>query len=143
RRADVCLADISTDNPNVWLEVGFALASGKSVVLVCSHERVKFPFDVQHRTIIRYMTEAKRDFETLADQVTKRLQAAIKKKNEIASIAELSPIANAEGLSGHEIVALVVVAEWLHGPLWATPIRREMNSAGYTDIAVSLALRSL
>jgi nucleoside 2-deoxyribosyltransferase len=73
RRADVCLADITTDNPNVWLEVGFALASGKSVVLVCSHERVKFPFDVQHRTIIRYKTEAKRDFETLADQVTKRL----------------------------------------------------------------------
>jgi nucleoside 2-deoxyribosyltransferase len=69
RKADVCLADISTDNPNVWFEVGFAIASRKPVVLVCSEQRKKFPFDVQHRKIIPYMTEAKSDFETLANQV--------------------------------------------------------------------------
>lgn len=37
--AEVCLAEITTDNPNVWFELGFAIASGKEVVLVCSSER--------------------------------------------------------------------------------------------------------
>ena len=46
----VCLADITTDNPNVWYELGFAFASGKPVVLLCGDERTgkKYPFDVQH-----------------------------------------------------------------------------------------------
>lgn len=39
RNSDVCLADITTDNPNVWFELGFAIASQKEVVLVCSEER--------------------------------------------------------------------------------------------------------
>lgn len=39
RNATVCLADITTDNPNVWYELGFALAAGKPVVMVCSKER--------------------------------------------------------------------------------------------------------
>src|SRR5437763_1129910 len=50
RRADACLADISTNNPNVWFELGFAIASGKPVILVCEHQPDRrFPFDVQHR----------------------------------------------------------------------------------------------
>src|SRR3954470_8200000 len=48
RESDACLADITLDNPNVWYEVGFSFASGKDVVLVCSEERTKFPFDVRH-----------------------------------------------------------------------------------------------
>ena len=32
RAAAVCLADITADNPNVWFEVGFAIASGKELV---------------------------------------------------------------------------------------------------------------
>lgn len=143
RNADVCLADISTDNPNVWFEVGFAIASGKPAILVCSHERVKFPFDVQHRTIIRYKTESRRDFENLAGQITKKLKVAIDTKNEIADISNLSPIANAEGLSEHEMVALVVIAQDLDGPVSSYIVVREMKSAGYTDIAASLAVRSL
>ena len=35
RDADVCLADISEETPNVWFEVGYALANGKEIVLVC------------------------------------------------------------------------------------------------------------
>ena len=66
RASDVCLAEITTDNPNVWFELGFALASHKPVVLVCSEEREKFPFDVQHRTIITYATDSPRDFERLS-----------------------------------------------------------------------------
>jgi hypothetical protein len=34
-----CLADITTDNPNVWFELGYAIASRREVVLICSEER--------------------------------------------------------------------------------------------------------
>jgi hypothetical protein len=36
RAAAVCLADISVNNPNVWFELGFAIAARKEVVLVAS-----------------------------------------------------------------------------------------------------------
>lgn len=143
RKADVCLADISTDNPNVWFEVGFAIATGKPIVLVCSSDRQKFPFDVQHRSIIRYKTESRNDFSVLAEQVTKRLRIAIEKQNELTRIEDISPIANAEGLSAHEMVALVLVAQNLDGTAAAHSILQDMDRAGYTEIAVALALRSL
>src|SRR5882672_9286284 len=59
---EACLAEISTDNPNVWFELGYAIASHREVVLVCSDERTAhFPFDVQHRSVIRYASESPRD----------------------------------------------------------------------------------
>src|SRR5262245_43027403 len=76
REARVCLADITLDNPNVWFELGFAFSAGKNVVLVCSSERTtKFPFDVQHRSIIRYTSESPRDFETLKKSITTKIKA--------------------------------------------------------------------
>ncbi len=78
RNAVACLADISSPNPNVWFELGYAIASQKPVVLVCSHDpKGRFPFDVQHRAIIVYRTESKRDFEELSVQITARLSAII------------------------------------------------------------------
>ena len=32
REATICLADITTDNPNVWYELGYAFAVGRSVI---------------------------------------------------------------------------------------------------------------
>ena len=56
RSSTICLADITLDNPNVWYELGYAFDSGRSVILVCADERGggRFPFDIQHRSIIRY-----------------------------------------------------------------------------------------
>src|SRR5664279_2210754 len=66
RNADACLADITTDNPNVWFELGFAIASQKEVVLICAaNKRQRFPFDIQHRNVITYSTESASDFEDL------------------------------------------------------------------------------
>ncbi len=74
KNADVCLADITLDNPNVWFELGFAIASQKEVVLICSEDRKsKFPFDVQHRMIITYSSASPRDFDRLRNQITDRL----------------------------------------------------------------------
>lgn len=47
KNARICFAEISTNNPNVWFELGYAIACQKEVVLICSDERnEKFPFDI-------------------------------------------------------------------------------------------------
>jgi hypothetical protein len=73
RNADICLADISEKNPNVWYEVGYALASGKEVVLICK-EGSDFPFDVRHRSIIRYTTGSTRNLVKLETEISAQLQ---------------------------------------------------------------------
>lgn len=50
RTSEICLADITLDNANIWYEVGFAFASNRPVVMICAKSRpTKYPFDVQHR----------------------------------------------------------------------------------------------
>lgn len=39
RNSEICLADITNNNPNIWYEVGFAIASDKPVVMVCANPR--------------------------------------------------------------------------------------------------------
>lgn len=57
------IAEITTDNPNVWFELGYALAHSKLVILMCSDERKSgFPFDIRHRNILTYHTDSTSDF---------------------------------------------------------------------------------
>src|SRR5580658_2497581 len=90
RSATICLADITTDNPNVWYELGFAFAAGRPVVMVCSKERPdkKYPFDIQHRTIILYCADAPSDFDTLQHSLTARIKALLTKSETLRQIAE-------------------------------------------------------
>jgi len=147
RRAQLCFAEITTDNPNVWFELGFAIAASRDVVLVCSEERkTHFPFDVQHRSIIKYRTGAPHYFAELKEEITKRITALVKKQEEIANASQISPVRDTEGLSQHEIVALVTVMQnsFISGP-WvpAWTMKKDMNKAGFTDIAVALAMKLL
>lgn len=147
RDADICFAEISEDNPNVWYELGFAVASRKPVVLACSDKRTThFPFDVQHRQIIRYTSESPRDFEQLKAEISERLRALYEKGMRLAQISQLSPVAPTHGLSQHEVVALISTAEHQDSPedaLGTYAIREGMRRAGFTDIATTLALRGL
>jgi nucleoside 2-deoxyribosyltransferase len=148
RESDVVLADITVDNPNVWYEVGFAFAAGKEVVLLCSSERLggKFPFDIQHRKIITYTTDSTSDFDRLKQRITERLRAVLTKRAHIATLAELSPMKPTQGLSPHEIAALVAVAESCFNPherVAGATISRSMSNAGFNDLATTLSVRSL
>lgn len=146
RNSDVCLADITTDNPNVWFELGFAIARQKEVILVCSEERkAPFPFDVQHRNIITYSTDSPRDFDALRDRITKRVKAIIAKEVRLGAVASM-PIADYEGLNQHEMVALVAIAQNIDTPNEAIStyiIRRDMTKAGATRVAATLGLGAL
>ena len=52
QQASICVAEVSTDKSNVWLELGYALAVNRPVVILCDDQkRVKLPFDIQHRPV--------------------------------------------------------------------------------------------
>ncbi len=142
----ICLADISMDNPNVWFELGYAIAVQKEVILVCNQERKKFPFDVQHRNIIEYKTASPQDFVSLEDSIIKRIVAVMNKEKEIAKFTSSSPVAEMAGLSQHEMVALVIVMQNQFSEMDTVPSGRisvDMNKAGFTAIAVTMGLRGL
>ncbi len=147
RNAEICFAEITTGNPNVWFELGFAIAASKDVALVCSEERKShFPFDVQHRSIIKYRTGAPQDLAELQKKITERMIALLKKQEEISRASNISPMRDTEGLSQHEVVALVTVMQnqfISNGIVDAVTVRNDMNKAGFTDIAVSLAMKVL
>jgi hypothetical protein len=147
RDAVICFADITIDNPNVWFELGFAFAIPREVVLACSDERTtKYPFDVQHRNIIQYKTGAPQDFEELKGKISERIQAVLKKNEEIGRVVSTLAVKDTEGLSQHEIVALVTVMQnsfLSDGYIEGYVIKNDMNVAGFTDIAVGIALTTL
>ncbi|MDT4955528.1 MAG: hypothetical protein QOJ02_3666 [Acidobacteriota bacterium] len=147
RDANICLADITTDNPNVWYELGYAIAYGKDVILVCSVERTtKFPFDVQHRNIIQYAPESPQDFIKLGSDITARMKALLKKQRDLQTVASMSPIKETEGLSAPEIVALVSIiekAKVLSDYAFLDAVLEDMRNAGFTEIAGTLSIQSL
>jgi hypothetical protein len=147
RDAAICLAEITQDNPNVWFELGFALACGKEVVLVCSKERTtKFPFDVQHRMIINYPTGAPRDFKKLQKDITARIKAYLQKVEKLSAVAEISKVEKFEGLEQHEVVCIAAIAENLDHPddhTSAYQVKRDMEASGFTNVATTIALASL
>ena len=140
-----CFAEISIDNPNVWYELGYAFACHKDVIIVCSEERSKFPFDIQHRHIITYKTGSTSDFNLLGENITKRikaLQASAKTVKQLIS----SPVVETEGLKSHEIALLIFIMENQTSPQESSPVyhlKNEMSKAGYTDVATAVGIRTL
>ena len=70
------LADITTDNPNVWYELGYAMCMNVPFCVCCSEERTtNFPFDVSHLNIIKYKVGSSSDFTELGAKISERLKA--------------------------------------------------------------------
>lgn len=147
RDSAVVLADISLDNPNVWLEVGLALAFAKPCCLICNPSRERFPFDIVHRKVIRYKTSSPADFDDLAEKVTARLKtvvAANETRRESLKAIVAHPVAG--DLDNHEVAVLVAIAsEELDSASGATGghIEKSIAEAGYNRLAASLGIRSL
>lgn len=71
-KADVIVADMSGQNPNVFYEVGYAHALGK-IVLLLTKSSDDIPFDLRHRPHIVY----EGSIEKLRKSLTDRLRWAI------------------------------------------------------------------
>lgn len=54
RDSDIIIVDITPDNPNVYLEVGYAYALEKNPILLMNKERKKLPFDISGFRVIMY-----------------------------------------------------------------------------------------
>jgi len=147
RDSRICFAEISLDNPNVWFELGYAIASGKEVVMVCSSERTtKFPFDIQHRSVIRYASESARDFDDLRKKITTKIKAILSRDESLPKVVELAKLNKVDGLDQHEIVYLATLAENLDYPedhASANKLKNDMERSGFTKIATSLAVKNL
>ena len=144
----MCFAEITRDNPNVWFELGFAIARGKDVVIVCSTERTtKFPFDIQHRSVITYEVSSSSDFDKLKSQITAKIKAFLQKEETLPKLSELlATSSNIDGLEQHEIVCLAAMAENMDHPesgISPYQIKNDMEKSGFTKIAATLAIKGL
>lgn len=144
--SSICFAEITTDNPNVWYELGYAFACDKDVVMVCSDERQgKFPFDIQHRHILTYKTSSTSDFTALEDIITRKIKA-IQQKSQTVKSLNTTPVMETEGLKSHEIAILILVTEnqiTKEDSISVYSLKNLMEKAGYTGIATSVGIKSL
>jgi nucleoside 2-deoxyribosyltransferase len=146
RDSDICFAEITLDNPNVWFELGYASALSKPICMVCSKtERITpFPFDVRHRMILQYDTRSTSDFESLKTAITRKLKSLIEQSNRSKSISSLSTALPTDGLTPHEVMAISIIGTAPdHDPIAHHSFCSAMEQAGFTELAANLALRSL
>jgi hypothetical protein len=143
--ARVCFIDVTLDNPNVWFELGFAIASRKPVCVVCSKERTTpFPFDIRHRTIIEYDYTSVSDFTRLQDKITARLKSIVEQQETTGRLAELTPTSLTAGLQPHEVAALAIIVGCLDSEgMSAHYLQQGMHQAGFTETATGVAVASL
>jgi hypothetical protein len=147
RESEICVADITTNNPNIWYEVGYAMANHKPVVLICADPRLHpYPFDIRHRHIIPYKLHSLSDFEQLKQEITIRLNAQVQKAEELQAVAALSEVKITGGLSPHEIAVLVAIMSSISSPEFGESpweIQQAMQRSGFTAVASTLALAGL
>jgi hypothetical protein len=125
-------------------ELGYAIASGKDVVLICSiQQSEKFPFDIQHRGIITYSSDSASDFDQLKKNITNRIKAIREKQVATQDIVSVSPLKETHGLKPSEITCLALIMANINFPtdrVSVFTIKRDMEKAGYTPLATQLAL---
>jgi len=73
-QASVVVVDLSESRPNVLYEMGFAQASGKPVVPICSTPFDEIPFDVRNLNIIQYESG---QTNALRPKLSRRLRVAL------------------------------------------------------------------
>ncbi len=146
-KATICLADISADNPNVWYELGFAVAAAKPIILICSDKRNRrFPFDIQHRSIITYRSDSISDFEKLKQQISEKAEAFLSPSLLLAQAEMASEVLPATGLSHQELIVIGLLAgetAILESTVSFHSLKHDAERAGLTPIGFGLAIRRL
>ena len=148
RSSVICVADITTRNPNVMYELGYAIAAEKDVVIL-SGPSDKFPFDIQHRGILPYSVGSKSDFEALGKKLTGKLLATIARQERtqtVQTVVASSPMKSYDGLLPHETTLLALLlanTEATGDPVRASLLKQEMRKALYNEIGTRMALARL
>lgn len=139
-----CLADISTNNPNVWYELGYAMAKGRVVILICSDERKGgYPFDVRHRKVIKYSTKSAGGYARLRRDITKHLQERRRTMDRVANAPDDVGTSQSPNLTEYEVEALVIVAGALDATIYTHHFHDAFVKAGLREYVASVASHSL
>jgi len=119
--ADLVLAEMSEDRPNVYYEVGYAAALGKQVLLVC-RKGTKLPTDLKGLESIQYEDtpagmrqfdrELRRHLVTLVDSDIQMLQAMLVAPAPSPSCILASPRWTSRG---KPVASRRFVESWTHG----------------------------
>jgi hypothetical protein len=145
RAANVAFAEISEDNPNVFLELGFALALSVPIVIVCDKaRRGALPFDIAHRPVTFYSTDAQSDYEKISREVENAIGAALLE----ARIPSQSPLVVSDGLDIDEVKGaclLALLEQTLRSRSGSTlwELKKDLAQSEISDRMVALALIAL
>lgn len=146
KESELCFADISCDNPNIWYELGYAFAIGKNVVMTCEiGKRDHFPFDISHKPIIQYKTESSTDFDQLKTNIVTKINAF---KNELKTQERIleSPLQDINGLKPYEstLLAFIIGDQKMENQYSSINwLSEKMERVGFTSTATSIAFRLL
>lgn len=148
QQASICVAEVSTDNPNVWLELGYALAINRPVVILCDKQiRSKLPFDIQHRPVIFYRTDSKSGYEELESSIKLNVKTELERDKRIAAAPLIkSGSHELEDLKDYEVAILTTLLA-----LWPTSsngaghwdLEKKLQSIGYAETALGLGVAKL
>lgn len=148
QQASICVAEVSTDNPNVWLELGYALAINRPVVILCDKKiRSKLPFDIQHRPVIFYRADSKSGFEELEKNIKLNVKNELERDKRIATAPLIkSGSHELEDLKDYEVAILTTLLA-----LWPTSsngaghweLDKKLKSIGYAEAALGLGVSKL
>ena len=146
--AHVCFAEISTDRPNVWYELGYARACGKQIVLVCEESRNIFPFDLEKMRILRHSSKSGKDFDELKREITEEIRTVAELADKAAaSVAAVASSQNGDKidtdkLDFDELRLMKVMLENQH-EIAAIRLLQGAEKEGMSRSAAQLALDSL
>lgn len=146
--AAICVAEVSEDNPNVWLELGYALALNRPTVILCDRAlRAKLPFDVQHRPVILYRTDSRSGFDELERDIIKQVSNQLRTEQQVRQTYTVKPgIETATDLQKYEITILATAFAF-----WPTPVgsishwelEKRLKLERYTDVGLALGISKL
>lgn len=146
--ASICIAEVSEDNPNVWLELGYALALNRPTVILCDESRrEKLPFDIQHRPIIFYRTDSRSGFEELEKNITKWIKNELSTSLRIKNVQTLKPGSeNKPDLEDYEAAVLSAAFVFLSTTgegisRWA--LKQSLGTLEFTEVALDLGVSVL
>jgi len=140
----LCFAEITADNPNVWFELGYAMAINKRIVMVCEKER-QLPFDIQHWKIIKYASQSPSDFDELKSQITKAIEAALNESTLVRKLSGPVNLPKPNQKLPHVLTALVIVTsgDQFSEGVSQYGVNNSMQAAGFNNFATRMALQEL
>lgn len=146
--ASICIAEVTEDNPNVWLELGYALALQRPTVILCERSvRSKLPFDVQHRPVIFYRTDSSSGYDELAENIVKWVTNELKKEDRLLS----APTLRIGSESSADLEAYDVAILSTAFAFWPTPVgsiahwelEKKLKRERYTEVGIALGIANL